>query len=1086
MSTDGLYIRDRKLVTDYINRQLVGPYDGEAECLYNDHPTQRYLMGTLYPKDTDLDSNDNGQDVSTSISDVDEIDDSPLSMVFQFLPASMGVSFYAEECNEVEICVWGGCYIKVKDEDIEIQEQMPEEERSFKQNMYDKWPKWVRRPLASETSPHVVSSSLNFSKSQIIPVLENRAQLHIIWRPMGKGSLITVTIMNVASHNKEQMVDPEECLFQVGFKCSPVTGSLCEYPSVNRLSYDREEEELALQYRNNITYAVGHGCAATWSKDIESPKSVQTVSMPTCEVKPVTTSLNSTYSDAEDVLSLQFLSHDDIDIEILENKLLRFIEGYSEWLKNICDEEIDSKFDGAKTRITGRINHAIIRMKAGVSLLVKDEKVRMAFSMANGVMLKQMIHSRDKLFGGSVKDRDQIKYVQPDYNSMQYSTIEWRPFQLAYQLLVLDSLVDSDSNDRNSVDLLWFPTGGGKTEAYLGLAAFELIHRRLKFGEQGAGTSVIKRYTLRLLTTQQFQRAATLICSLEIKRKLNSELLGDAPFTLGLWVGEASSPNKYTSEKNAGKGSFELYSDMLEEDKPENPFQLQQCPWCGTKIIPDTRTNDKADFGVRVTQTSFVFYCPSSTCELHERIPVTVVDEDIYANPPSFIIGTVDKFARLAWDQRAAGLFGNRVLNHRPPSLIIQDELHLISGPLGTISGIYEAAIETVIECNGIRPKIIAATATIRRAGDQVERLYGSNVCIFPPPGISSDDSYFARTDTDASGRLYLGVMAQGHSPMTSEVHTSAALSQSVIESNLCGKAKDIWWTQVIYHNSRRELGKTMTLARDDIPERVKVISSDEDNLRKLTNVEELSGNVRGIEIPEVLSRLELDCTDNNAIDILPCTNMISVGVDVSRLGLMLILGQPKTTAEYIQASSRVGRNKTLPPGIVVTLYSASKPRDRSHFENFKAYHEALYRAVEPTSVTPFSPPARKRALHAALVILMRHAGGLGENSQASLFDPQDSKTKRLIAQLVKRMSRAEPAEAENIQRDMNDIINDWVEKIDRASDEGRPLRYINKGGRQFSSLLKYYGEHDKEGWPTLNSMRNVDAEALIGVSGEK
>ena len=327
--------------------------------------------------------------------------------------------------------------------------------------------------------------------------------------------------------------------------------------------------------------------------------------------------------------------------------------------------------------------------------------------------------------------------------------------------------------------------------------------------------------------------------------------------------------------------------------------------------------------------------------------------------------------------------------------------------------------------------------------------------------------------------------MGQGHTPITSLVHTSAALSQSVLEAGIGDISKDSWWTQVVYHNSRRELGKSMTLARDDIPERVKVIASDENNMRGLKNVEELSANVRGSDIPDVLSRLKIDFSKQGAVDVLPCTNMISVGVDVSRLGLMLIVGQPKTTAEYIQASSRVGRDLEKSPGIVVTLYSSMKPRDRSHYENFVSYHSALYRAVEPTSVTPYAEPARKRALHAALVIIVRHACGLGENADAKLFDPTRDDIQLQISRLVERMVRAEPAEKENVERHIQQLAEEWVEKILSSSSEGRPLRYYNRNSRQFSSLLRPFDSIDGEGWQTLNSMRNVDQESRIHLSGE-
>ena len=330
---------------------------------------------------------------------------------------------------------------------------------------------------------------------------------------------------------------------------------------------------------------------------------------------------------------------------------------------------------------------------------------------------------------------------------------------------------------------------------------------------------------------------------------------------------------------------------------------------------------------------------------------------------------------------------------------------------------------------------------------------------------------------------MYIGVMAQGQSPILSLVNTSAALSQSVNDcKGLSNAAKNSWFTQVIYHSSKRELGKTISLAGDDIPMRIAAISRTEESRRELPNIQEMSSAIK-TELPTILSNLNKNRGDEDAIDILPCTNMISVGVDVSRLGLMLIYRQPKLTSEYIQASSRVGRSSMYAPGIVVTLYSANAPRDRSHYESFKSYHSSLYRAVEPTSVTPFSSRARDRALHAALIIVMRHAGGLGENEAAANFNPKDKKIEKLIKCLLIRMVGSEPSEKEGIKKDLDRLIEEWL----NMTKSKKPLRYEAKG-KGFKSLLVRFNTKEalaKTGWPTQDSMRNVDAEALIELLGD-
>ena len=352
------------------------------------------------------------------------------------------------------------------------------------------------------------------------------------------------------------------------------------------------------------------------------------------------------------------------------------------------------------------------------------------------------------------------------------------------------------------MDLLWFPTAGGKTEAYLGLTAFTLALRRLRARGQtdpqsargDGGVTVIMRYTLRLLTSQQFQRAAALICACELARE--SHGFGVEPFLIGMWVGSALTPNGVAEAAEVLRGGRSLNGG--------DPRQLKRCPWCGTRLItPDyTADADTARLSIR---------CPEASCEFHHTdLPILLIDEEIYGRCPSLVIGTVDKFARLPWQKRAASLFGivdrhcprhgylvPGVTNHPgthqakpraaplsnlpparvtgvsrflPPELIIQDELHLISGPLGTMVGLYEAAVDFLCMSNNPTdapavsgPKVIASTATVRRAGEQIAGLFGREVREFPQPGLSAKDSFFARLvdpDRENTGRKYVGICA--------------------------------------------------------------------------------------------------------------------------------------------------------------------------------------------------------------------------------------------------------------------------------------------------------------------------------------
>jgi hypothetical protein len=1041
-------VDERRSIIDYMSNQLVGPFGGSAEVL-SEKPHKRYLMGILFPTEAVEDDVDDDTP--------DEVDNS-VSLSSEFKPSAMALSFAVSGDAEISIDLQAGTYARDgkcwrRSSHLEVVKFRPREQDSYVQS-----------------------------------VLDGNAQLKIVKRPWEGGWILTVALSNNIKCGV--ILDAAKCLYQTGIECKTTAGSFTEYPTSDRFRFDEEQQELALLYRKRVNWGVGHGCACVWEKEGSIPTWLKSASIPEAEVYGFSTTIDfNEYGGVPDeVLRLQWLADENTPVEELVGGLKQFIRAYHQWIEEQRKECVPDKFLSTKENVIARLDEAERRMHRGVAAL-KGNALK-SFRLANQAMLMQMVHGRDD-FSGKVKIRNQEVLGNPDYFSSQYEGLRWYPFQLAFQLLVMESLVYTDLGDysesRDLVDLLWFPTGGGKTEAYLSLAAWELVYRRLEDGLKGAGTTVIKRYTLRLLTSQQFQRAGTMICALELIRQENEDLLGKMPFSLGLWVGQASAPNRFSSGNSDNPAALELFNFMMDEDEPENPFQLKHCPWCGTSITPETRSSDQYDYGVRATETKFEFYCPTDSCAFHDELPIQVVDEALYKKPPSMLIGTIDKFARMAWRDDTQAFFGFNG-KYNPPSLIIQDELHLISGPLGTIAGIYEAGIDSLIKKLGGRVKIIAATATIRAAQQQSRRLFGRDMQIFPPPGLDAADSFYSRENTDAPGRMYLGVMPSGHTGQTALVQTAAALLQSPVETKQAGGCLDTWWTLPIYHNSRRELGKTMTLARDDIPSRIEVIAADRSKARKCEEVEELSANVKGPRIPEVLQKLKLKVGESGAVDILPCTNMISVGVDIGRLGVMLVNGQPKTTAEYIQASSRVGRDKKRPPAIILTMFSPSKPRDRSHYETFSTYHQSLYRYVEPTSITPWAPPARERALHAALIVLVRLSGHLTSNDTAGKFDKNDPDFKSLYVTFKERISEStfdmDAKEVQKILIHLDEIIDEW---------HGYALnneinRYESaQSGHQFNPLIKPFdGGAKKQGfWKTLNSMRNVDTETQIKVRGE-
>ncbi|MGC4862811.1 helicase-related protein [Micromonospora sp. DT41] len=1034
---------DRNLVLDYLRRQLIGPWTGEDEVL-TERPDRRYLAGILFPGEASLDAHDDDiVDDAPAAGSTDETDsdEDPVALAGQLLPSSVGLSFVTSTRSTLRIEVTAARYVR--------------EDRQ----------KWQRQPLAATGSAALYAEPSKNGLQTRHDLFNGDASVAIVWRKFGDGVLVTVSLVNQRKLSGHGKLDPSDCLMQVTLRCSPVEGCIAPYPSTLRLHSDPEEEELALLYRKVPVFALGHGAAASWQAEGDSATSVQTTFLPSHVVPDVAFELPGD----QEALSLNYLTGLEQDPEGIISRLYAFVDSYDHWA-----ERTRTRRDGiarplikAADRLLKRVDRARARMREGVHLLEQDPTARRAFVLANRAMLMQMIRSGPR-FAGTGRAWNERLPAAPAYDDPHRS---WRPFQLAFVLLSLPSIVDTEHGDRDLVDLIWFPTGGGKTEAYLGLVAFTVFHRRLTLGDAGAGTTVITRYTLRLLTAQQFQRAATLICACELIRQQRPEELGTRAVSIGIWVGGNNSPNNFAD-------AVDLLQTIRNHEPTTKSFQVERCPWCGTHIVPKGNAPDDA-WGVHADNNSFRINCPNIDCDFHTSLPVSSVDDALYTDPPTLLVATVDKFARFTREPRAGVFIGAGA--DPGPALIIQDEFHLISGPLGTIVGLYEAAFDVAMAHHGTRPKIVASTATIRRADAQSRGVFGRPIALFPPSGLDAEDSYFVRTDPGRPGRLYAGVMPQGHTPLTAMVHLSAAMLNAPVELPLGPQAADAYWTLIAYHNSLRELGKTVTLAHDDIPARLGVIAAAEDDRRDLDDAEimELTSNIPPADIPRHLQRLFHERGEPDAVSFVPSTNMISVGVDVPRLGLMLVVGQPKTTAEYIQATSRVGRRQ---PGLVVTLYSPSKPRDRSHYESFIPYHTSLYRVVEPTSVTPFSVPARTRALHAGLVILARHVHTWRDDRAAAAFDPKDPAWRSLVEKFIARARAADPDEAADVARHVEQLEEHWAGLVDRAHPLGG-LTYTG-GGRERIQLLRKF-DMPGPGWPTLDSMRNVDTDARVLVRGE-
>lgn len=1122
----------RKLLELAVADDLLGPAMGPNEEIVGMSVRERYLVGKLAPRDISPDaveefagtSGDPSEDESTK--EMDEAENRSL------VPSSFGFTFCVDATTEklnVEV-EWG------KYERTESETKVDKDEKPMRC--------WKRIPSGGE-----MELSLESGKIDPITIDAYSPEVKLqgsVGEPLANGDrLVTLFLVNTQaepSQNRDAawVFQPKIRVFHPGRE--PI---FRKRPVLDENGFDSERETLEMLYRKRVEFAIGHGMSvsATPSDNPEFATSVETVVMPGHEIAVTETPgsragdrpamkkmLEDGYLDMEKLSSME---KDELSIA-----LHALSDDYIAWIEENevkIETELKAHEDAARESMR-QCREIQRRLEEGIVTLMNEENALEAFRFANRVMAEQRIHSIYTL----KKRRDDSVDIEDLRIAKNRS---WRAFQLAFLLLSIPALNDPLHKDRTApleayADLIWFPTGGGKTEAYLGVAAFTMGIRRLQ-GTMGGmdatrGLAVIMRYTLRLLTIQQFQRATTLICAMEIERRNDMEKWGSEPFTIGLWVGQKVTPNTTEDSHKA------IEDERNGTNKSgSSPAQLTSCPWCGSEIAAGR------DVDVNRDTTRTTVYCGDKRgrCDFSRAkspelgVPIVVVDEEIYRRPPSMMIATVDKFAMMAWKGEARTLFGRatsecprhgllwpdapcsgthqkkgvlppthvRTIEPiRPPDLVIQDEFHLISGPLGTMVGLYETAVDELCtweyEGKNVKPKIVASTATVRKADEQIKNVFLRNVSIFPPSGLDIEDNFFSvqRPVEVQPGRKYVGIFSPGNSRPAILIRVYVALltaSQYLAEH--FGPKADPYMTAVGYFNSLRELGGMKRLTEDDVQTRSYKVQMDRNidrphlAQRKLPVVEELTSRISSKEIPSKLDQMEKSFTlvpklngeegfeiqwkkgEAKAIDVVLATNMLSVGVDVDRIGLMVVNGQPKNTAEYIQATSRVGRSY---PGIVYTVLTWSRPRDLSHYETFEHYHSSFYRHVEAQSVTPFSPRAMDRGLTGTMVSIARAkydelSPNLGAGEVKSTMDPRIVSTKEKI---VDRAEKVRDKRTEQIAEGMlQERIDTWVSE---ASRQGRKLGYDtrNKQG-DVAALLKKPGV---EAWSLFTvpmSMREVE-----------
>ena len=865
---------------------------------------------------------------------------------------------------------------------------------------------WQRVPFQSQFE----AIDLGGKAKKNLPIPGSRGlKLVVLVRKIQKGKMdgalergsqvVSIFVVNEREIHTDSERD-QTFAFQVKLKLSCKEGFVPRPNLRGDGSNEMDERVADLQYRDTFEFATGHGISSEAHVGLNGKcHEVETRWIPRAEVERVDA------SQIEGIeLRMEELGRLAGPVEA-KAALAGLVVQYREWIEKqkttaghlgATRGKTVEELALAASRIANRIEEGIAQLA--------EEKILEAFRLANQAMA---LAARQRIA--------RIQKIAPK----DVAAPTWRPFQLAFLLMNLRGMADPNHPDREVVDLLFFPTGGGKTEAYLGLAAFTLVLRRFNHQDfDYAGVSVLMRYTLRLLTLDQLGRASLLIMALESLRWINPKL-GEWRFEIGLWVGMGATPNVMGQKGDSNQDTARARTIKFNNGtRSSAPIPVEECPWCGTKLEKKHGVSPFILHPNPDNPTDLIIHCYNPQCAFCGKdlgLPIIAVDEPIYRRLPCFVIATVDKFAAMPWTGKVGALFGkvDRVSKEGffgptdppgnqqmlsqglpPPALIVQDELHLISGPMGTLVGLYETALENLcyreVKGKTVRPKIVASTATVRRATEQIRALFDRReVDIFPSPGPNRRDSFFAKTSpaSQKPARMYVGITAQGVSPKKVLLRTYLALlslGQKCFEE--CQGAKnpknpaDPYMTLVGYFNSLRELGSTRRLIEDEVISMISEYSKRKRvgekegifaNRKLLGEVSELTSRVDTAQISETKQRLTKEFREKERVDVVVATNMISVGLDISRLGLMVVTGQPKSTTEYIQATSRVGREEAK-PGLVVTIFSVHKHRDRSHYERFHYYHETFYRTVEATSVTPFSPRALDRGLAGAVLGLAR------------------------------------------------------------------------------------------------------------------
>lgn len=951
------------------------------------------------------------------------------------------------------------------------------------------------------------------STEYILPDSDNTLKLN--WKVMvrsdhhgSKHKYVKILLSNIKRKRYRQR--SEDFVHQAELKIS--SPGIISYAEPHRSSIDDQEYNInEVLYSEIKVYGKGVNCGVTWDIDGKKKKVMTTYTPKQLAVTFNPESEEEVIKDACDVFDLTIWSSLSKDKVITRFKSLA--DKYKVWTK---EQKQKAAGNTVLNDILKEQADFLNRLQENIDYLDQNESAFNCFKIANTAMYIQMVVSRDPYF----KKNRELTTIPADnhfdddamwrYFSSGKIKPKYRPFQLAFLLMNVKSTFENDDPYRkDNVDLIWFPTGGGKTEAYLALTALTIAQRRMCHPTDD-GISVIMRYTLRLLTAQQFERASFLICALEYLRlhyaKQEDNSLGTNPITIGMWIGQASSPNHLDDLR---KGKYARFSRYLSGDpnnaSSSNPFPISYCPWCGCKMVAPGQNNRLISgyerlFDSRGNRDRHI-HCINISCCFNHELPISFIDEQLYMTPPTLLFATVDKFAQLR-DANTGRMFGCNVDKRRKPDLIIQDELHLISGPLGSLVGMYESMVEEVCterdnQGNVVRsPKIIASTATTRNTKRLIQQLYVRKVRSFPVSGVRYDDNFFSKAlRMEDCKRLYLGLSPTGHSASELEIRSVAAqivakerLISKELEATGCDmndrkqvanylasntspyhlkEDLDDYWTLVLYYNNLKSLGRAHSRIGQEIKsnaESMRKYLHEYPSLSFVSNgfhlrAEEFTSRQESSRIKELLveaeSRTSLTRDDNDRLrvtskmDVVQATNMISVGIDIERWNTMMMIGQPLTTAEYIQSSSRVGRKRD---GLVINLYNPLRLRELSLYENYLPYHEVFYKHVEPLMATTFTEQTVKKLVTNLYLCYMIAVKGYNSNDEVTNAD--------IIVLKDLLRTRAEKTGSSDI------FISFLESQVDQVKDD--------------------YGDYDfnyngvKLKFPIMNSLRDIESETYI------